>query len=82
LFSIILGREEAEVYRTLLTWPVHHHLEYVLEKENQSLEPIWQQILKIAIHHSRIKREWTQLQQTVALNSVSARECTFRKLLK
>ncbi len=71
---IILGRDEAEVYRNLLTWPAHHHLEYVLETENQPLEPILGQILKIAINHGRIKREWTQLQQTVALNSASARE--------
>ena len=71
---IILGREEAEVYRALLTWPAHHHLEYVLETEGRPLEPILNQIIKIAIHHSRIKREWTQLQQTVALNSTSARE--------
>ncbi len=71
---VILGREEAEVYRNLLTWPASHHLEYVLETEGQPLEPILSQILKIAIHHSRIKREWAQLQQTVALNSASARE--------
>ncbi|NPV83916.1 MAG: diguanylate cyclase [Candidatus Aminicenantes bacterium] len=71
---IILGREEAEVYRSLLTWPADHHLEYVLETESQPLEPVLGQILKIAIHHSRIKREWAQLQQTVALNSASARE--------
>lgn len=71
---IILGRDETEVYRSLLTWPAHHHLEYVLETETQPLEPILGQILKIAIHHSRIKREWAQLQQTVALNSASARE--------
>ncbi|MCX8159736.1 MAG: diguanylate cyclase [Candidatus Saccharicenans sp.] len=71
---IILGREETEVYRALLTWPAHHHLEYLVQTEGQPLEPILGQILKIAIHHSRIKREWSQLQQTVALNSASARE--------
>ncbi len=76
---IILGREEAEVYRNLLTWPAYHHLEYVLETASQPLEPILNQILKIAINHSRIKREWTQLQQTVALNSTSARE-VFREI--
>ncbi|MGQ9800803.1 MAG: diguanylate cyclase [Candidatus Saccharicenans sp.] len=71
---IILGRQETEIYQNLLTWPAHYHLEYVLEAENQPLEPILSQILKVAIHHSRIKREWTQLQQTISLNSASVRE--------
>jgi len=71
---IILGREEAEIYQMFLTWPVYYHLDYVLEKEGQPLEPVLMQIIKTAVHHSRIKREWTQFQQTISLSSTNTRE--------
>jgi len=71
---IILGQDEAEVYQKILTWPIHFHLEYILEKEGQPLEPILNQLLKIAIHQSRVKKEWTQFQKTLSLSSTSTRE--------
>lgn len=71
---IIIGQNEAEIYQRLLTWPVYHQVDYLLEKEGQPIEPILSQRLKTAVHHSRVKREWAQFQQTISLSSARARE--------
>ncbi|MDI6845039.1 MAG: diguanylate cyclase [Candidatus Saccharicenans sp.] len=71
---VIVGREETDLYCNLLTWPPQYHLEYVIENEGQPLEPVLSQILKIAVHHSSIKREWKQLKETLSLTTTSARE--------
>jgi len=70
---IILGHNEAETFQAFLTWPVDFHLDIIIEKEGQSLEPILSQILKRSIYFSRIKREWSNLRQSVNLTTVNTR---------
>ncbi|HEK86515.1 MAG: diguanylate cyclase [Candidatus Saccharicenans sp.] len=78
---IIVGREEAEIYQNLLTWPVEYNLDYILEKNDTPLEPILSLILKRAIHFSRVKREWAQLQQSIALSSTNTRQ-VYKEILE
>jgi diguanylate cyclase (GGDEF)-like protein len=78
---IIIGQDEAEIYQKLMTWPVHYQVDYLLEKEGQSLEPILSQRLNNSVHHSRVAREWAQFQQTISLSSASTRE-VFREIIE
>ena len=71
---IIIDQNETEIYQKLLTWPVYHQVDYLLEKEGQPIEPILSQRLKTAVNHSRVKREWAQFQQTISLSSTKAKE--------
>lgn len=78
---IIIGREEAEIYQKFLTWPVEYHLDFILEKSDHPLEPVLDLILKRAIHLSQIKREWSQLQQSLSLSSINTRQ-VFKEILE
>lgn len=78
---IIVGRDEAEIYQMILTWPINYHLDYVLEKDGQPVEPILSQILKRAIYLSRMAKEWAQFQQSLSLSSTNARQ-VFSEILE
>jgi diguanylate cyclase (GGDEF)-like protein len=70
---IILGQNEAETFQAFLTWPVEFHLDFIIEKDGHSLEPILSQVLKRSLYLARLKREWSQLRQSVNLNTVNTR---------
>lgn len=76
---IIVGRDEAEVYQMLLTWPQEYYLDYVLEKNGHPLEPILNLLLQRAVYVNRIKKEWTELQQSLSLSARNTREI-FRQI--
>lgn len=71
---IILGQNEAETFQACLTWPVDFHLDFVIEKDGNSIEPILTQILKRNIYISRLRREWNQLRKSVTLNTINTRQ--------
>lgn len=70
---IILSQSEAETFQAYLTWPVEFHLDFIIEKDGQTVEPILSQVLKRSIYLSRIRREWNQLKQSVSLNTINTR---------
>ncbi|MGB9835801.1 MAG: diguanylate cyclase [Candidatus Saccharicenans sp.] len=70
---IILSQSEAETFQAYLTWPVEFHLDFIIEKDGHSVEPILSQALKRSIYLSRIRREWNQLKQSVSLNTINTR---------
>lgn len=70
---IILSQSEAETFQAYLTWPVEFHLDFIIEKDGHSVEPILSQVLKRSIYLSRIRREWNQLKQSVNLNTINTR---------
>jgi len=76
---IIVGQDEAEIYQMLLSWPQEYYLDYILERNGQPFEPILSLLLQRAVNVSRIKREWTELQQSLSLSARNTKEI-FRQI--
>lgn len=76
---IIIGQDETQVYQMLLSWPQEYYLDYVLERNGQSFEPILSLLLQRAVNVSRIKKEWAELQQSLSLSARNTKEI-FRQI--